>query len=105
MTQNDLRTSVVILDRTFDFNHSAFELLNVAYFFQVVRKNDHGEGTSLVVLAEGEEREAVGAIRYVEHGAADALGGAHMLARFGEGDAVMFGSIWKYCVRSKRRSL
>src|ERR1700675_2930938 len=84
VAQNNLRASVVILDRTFDFNHSAFELLNVAHLFQVVREHDYGEGTGLVVLAEGEEREAVGAIRYVEHGAADALGSAHMLARFGE---------------------
>jgi hypothetical protein len=93
VAQDDLGTSVVILDRTFDFNHSAFELLNVAHLLQVVREYDDPEGTSLVVLAEGEKREAVGAIRYVEHGSADAPGGAHMLARFGEGDAVMLGSI------------
>ena len=105
MTQDDLRTSVVILNRTFDFNHSAFELLNVAHFFQIVWEHDDGKGTRLVVLAKGEEGDAVGALCHVQHGSADALGSAHMLARFGEGDAVMFGSIWKYCVRSKRRSL
>src|SRR4029077_14502044 len=93
VAQDDLRASIMILDRTLDFNHSTFELLNVADLFQVVRENDHSEGTSLVVLAEGEEREAVGAIRYAENGSADALGGANMLARFGEGDAVMFGRI------------
>ena len=82
--QDDLGASVVILDRTFDFNHSAFELLNVAHFFQVVREHDHGEGARLVIFAEGEERDAVGAICHVQHGSADALGGAHMLARFGE---------------------
>ena len=105
MTQNDLRTSVVILSRTFDFKHSAFELLNVAHFFQIVWEHDDGKGTRLVVLAKGEEGDAVGALCHVQHGSADALGSAHMLARFGEGDAVMFGSIWKYCVRSKCRSL
>src|ERR1700686_1859492 len=93
VTQDNLRASVVILDRTFDFNHSAFELLNVAHFFQVVREHDHSEGTRLVVLAEGEEGDAVGALCHMQHGSADALGGADMFARFGEGDAVMFGSI------------
>ena len=93
VAQDDLRASVMILDRTLDFNHSTLELLNVADLFEVVRENDHGEGTSLVVLAEGEEREAVGAIRHVEDGAADTLGCADMLARFGEGDAVMLGRI------------
>ena len=93
MTQDDLRTSVVILNRTFDFNHSAFELLNVGHFFQIVWEHDDGEGTRLVVLAEGEEGDAIGALCHVQHGSADALGSAHMLARFGEGDAVMFGSI------------
>jgi hypothetical protein len=38
VTQDDLRTSVVILNRTFDFNHSAFELLNVAHFFRSLGK-------------------------------------------------------------------
>src|ERR1700681_4643237 len=84
VTQDDLCTSVVILDRTFDFNHSAFELLNIAHLFQIVREHDHGEGTRLVILAEGKEGDAVAAIGYVQHGSADALGGAHMLARFGE---------------------
>src|SRR6266481_9099921 len=89
VAQDDLRASIVILDRTFDFNHSAFELLNVAYFFQVVREHDHGEGTRLVVFAEDEEGDAVGAICHVQDGSADALGGTHMLSRFGKGDAVM----------------
>src|ERR1700704_1703558 len=93
VTQDDLGASVVVLDRTFDFNHSAFELLNIAHFFQVVREHDHGERTSLVVLAEGKERDAVGAIGHMQYGSADALGGAYMLARFSEGDAVMLGSI------------
>src|SRR5258708_6629885 len=93
VAQHDLRASVVVLDRTFDFNHSAFELLNIAHFLQVVREHNHGEGTRLVVLAEGEEGDAVGAIGHMQHGSADALGGAHMLARFGAGDAVMLGSI------------
>ena len=34
VAQDNLRASVVILDRTFDFNHSAFELLNFAYIFR-----------------------------------------------------------------------
>jgi len=93
VAQDDLRASVVILDRTFDFNHSAFELLNIADLFQVVREHDYGEGTRLVVLAEGEECDAVGGLCYVQDGSADALGGTHMLARFGEGDAVMLGII------------
>ena len=38
--QDDLRTSVVILNRTFAFNQSAFELLNVAHFFQIVWEHD-----------------------------------------------------------------
>src|ERR1700687_3503125 len=84
VAQDNLGASIVILDRTLDFNHSAFELLNVAYFFQVVREHDAGAGTCLVILAEGEERDAVAAIGHVQHGAADALGCAHMLARFGE---------------------
>ena len=46
-----------------------------------------------MVLAEGEEGDAVGALCHVQHGSADALGSARMLARFGEGDAVMFGRI------------
>jgi hypothetical protein len=71
-------------------------------FFQIVWEHDDGEGTRLVVPAEGEEGDAVGALCNVQHGSADALGSAHMLARFGEGDAIM---LWKYCVRSKRRSL
>ena len=74
----------MILDRTFNLHHSAFELLNIAHLFQIVGEHDHGEGTGLVVLAEGEEGEAIGAICYVQHGSADALGGAHMLARIGE---------------------
>ena len=82
-----------MLNRTFDFNHSAFELLNVVHFFQIVREHDDGEGTRLVVLAKGEEGDAVGAHCHVLHGSADELGSAHMPARFGEGDAVMFGSI------------
>src|SRR6266404_1407464 len=93
VAQDDLRASVVILDRTFDFNHPAFELLNVAHLFQIVREHDDREGTCLVVLAEDEEGDAVAAIGHMQHGPADALGGAHMLARFGEGDAVMLGSI------------
>src|SRR5467141_817870 len=93
VTQDDLGASVVILDRTFDFNHSAFELLNVTNLFQIVREHDDREGTCLVVLAEGEEGDAVAAIGHMQHGPADALGGAHMLARFCEGDAVMLGSI------------
>src|SRR4030088_2147278 len=62
VTQDDLGASVVVLDRTFDFNHSAFELLNVAHLFQVVREHDYGEGTGLVVLAKSEEGDAVAAI-------------------------------------------
>src|ERR1700730_14520304 len=73
VTQDDLRASVVILDRTLDFNHSAFELLNVADLFQVVREHDHGKGTRLVVLAEGKERDAVGSICHVQHSSANAL--------------------------------
>jgi hypothetical protein len=45
VTQDDLRTSVVTLNRTFDFNHSAFELLNVSHCFQIVWEHDDGEGT------------------------------------------------------------
>jgi hypothetical protein len=46
-----------------------------------------------VVLAEGEEGDAVGALGHAQHGSADALGGAHMLARFSEGDAFVLGRI------------
>ena len=101
MTQNDLRTSVVILHRTFDFNHSAFEQPYVAHFVQIVWEHEDGEGTRLVVRAEGQEGDGVGALCHVQRGFADALGSAHMLTRFGEGRS----HVWKYCVRSKRRSL
>jgi len=91
--QDDLGASVVVLDRSLDFNPSAFELANVAHLFEIGREHDHGEGTRLGVFAEVEERNAFAAIFHVQHGSADALGRAHMLARFGEGDAVMRGSI------------
>ena len=90
--QDDLCASVVVLDGSLDFNLSAFELANVAHLFEIGWEHDHGEGTRLV-FAEVEELGAVAAIFHVHHGPADALGGAHMLARFGEGDAVRLGSI------------
>ena len=81
--QDDLGTSVVVLDRSLDFNLPAFELANVAHLFEIGREHDHGEGTGLV-FAEVEERDAFAAIFHVLHGSGDALGRAHVLARFGE---------------------
>src|ERR1700730_14537885 len=51
VAQNNLRASVVILNRTFDFNHSAFELLNVAQVFQIVW--EHDDGTVLLSRQNG----------------------------------------------------
>jgi hypothetical protein len=75
-----------------DFNLAAFELAKVAHLLKIGREHDHGEGTCLV-FAEVEERDAFAAIFHVQHGSADALGRADMLARFGEGDAVARRSI------------
>src|ERR1035437_1457653 len=93
VAQGDPRTSVVVLNRALDFNLPPFELANVTHFSEVVRQHDHREGTRVGVFAEVEEREAVAAIVHVEYGSADALGCAHMPARFSEGDAVMLGSV------------
>ena len=60
MTQNDLRTSVVVLHRTFDFNHSAFEQPYVAHFVQIVWEHDDGEGTRLVVRQKVRKVTALG---------------------------------------------
>jgi hypothetical protein len=46
--QNDLGASVVILDRSLNFNLPAFELANVAHLFKIGREHDHGEGTRLI---------------------------------------------------------
>ena len=81
--QDDLGASVVVLDRSLDFNLPAFELANVAHLFEIGREHYDSEGTGLV-FAEIEERDAFAAIFHVQYGSGDALGCAQVLARFGE---------------------
>ena len=49
-TQNDLGASVVILDRSLDFDLTAFELPNVAHLLEIGREYDYGERTRLCSL-------------------------------------------------------
>jgi hypothetical protein len=67
-----------------DFNLVAFELVNVSHLFEIGGEHDHGEGTSLDLLAEVEKLAAVAAIFHVQHGSLDALHRTDVLAGFGE---------------------
>ena len=92
--QDDFGAAVVILDGSLDFNLPAFELANVAHLLEIGREHDCREGTRLVfIFAEIEQLGAVAAVFHVLHSANDALSCAHMLARFGKGDAVRLGGI------------
>jgi hypothetical protein len=90
--QNDLRASVIVLNRPFNFDLPAFELVDVSHFLEIGGKHNHGERTGFV-LAEIEDLSAVAAVFHVQHGSTDTLGRAHVLARLAERDAVMRRSI------------
>src|SRR5260370_33256209 len=77
--QCDPRPSVVVLDRALDFNLSAFELLDVAHFFQIAREYDNSQRTRLAVFAQDEQRDAVGSVSHDQHGFGDAPGRLQML--------------------------
>jgi len=100
--QNDLGAPIIVLDRSLDFDLTAFELANVAQFLEIGGEYDNSEGTRLL-LAEVKQLDSVAAILHVDHGSDDTLGRADMLACLGQCHAVIGGRITRgtNCIRGE----
>ena len=84
--ENDLRVPIIFFDVALDFDGTAFQLPHIAYMTQVAAEDDYLKRAGAIVFTEIEESGAGIEACNFDYFATDALAGAYMLARLGEGN-------------------
>lgn len=97
--QDDFGAAIVELDQSVNFNGAAGQAAHVADILQIVGEDHDGEGACHLIFAEIEEVNAGRVDFDAQDFAGHALGFAHVLASFADGDAV--GSEDQRCRQKK----
>jgi hypothetical protein len=86
--EDDLGAAVIQLDRAVNLDGAAFEAADVAYIFQVARKDYDREGTRSLFATESDKVHAFGSNFHMDYASDDAFSFADVLAGCTDGEAV-----------------